>query len=276
MIVFVEDSLQLKKFQKNYINNTPHLIFWYKGRRITRIQISQSGYSTEVRFHNFVSAIKFIFSSDEVITEYANFLPRLFTIICRKKISSLIFGKLVRANFRKFKYVPHKLQPLVADKYVIFGRQNPTRNLIDFLSETSEVLLKERSDMPDFRSTPESDYILYIGQAFEKDRMEFYDAWEHMVVSKLDAAQLKLVYCRHPRSLRRYDYSEEINGYSECIKFIEQYGRPKIAISMTSSLIFELKEMGVNAVTLMTIEATNLMHTSEVNPDLSIIAEYVD
>ena len=275
MIVFVEDSAQLLKLQRNYILDNDHLIFWYNGRKITNIQIHKNGHLTNGRIYHLLTLIYFIYYADEIVTEYANFIPRLSAIIFRKRLVSVIFGILTRANFRKLKFIPNKMQPLTADKYVIFGKYNPTRYLCDYLRASATVLLKDRSDLPDFRNKIEGDYILYIGQAFEKDRMQFYDDWEHKIVSELDRARVTQIYCRHPRSLMRYKYKQEINGYSECLQFIAQYGRPKLALSLSSSLIYELKEMGVNASTLISSESTHLMFTTEIDPDTDLIKPYV-
>ena len=272
MIVFVEDSAQFEKLKSNYVDDTKSLLIIYKGRRIQKVEIFENGLLHNINIFKVYEVILLIIFSKYLVVEYANFLPRTAAFLLRKPIVSVLFGTLTKNNFKKYKFIPAKLQPLRADTYIIVGEYNQTKKIAIFLKSFSNVIFKKRADIPDFQGIPIKDYILFIGQSFDKEGMPFYQGWEHKIMLLLISSGNTVIYCRHPRSNKSENYEKEIDGYIECIEFIKENGRPDLAVSLTSSMINELRESGVNSQNLIVGEYLS----EEIQPNLNVLKKYVN
>lgn len=272
MIVFFEDSAQFEKLKSNYLDDTKSLLIRYKGRRVHKFEIFENGFIHDINILNIYEVIRLIIFSKYLVVEYANFLPRAVAFLLCKPIISVLFGTLTKNNFKKYRFIPAKLQPLRADTYIIVGKYNQTKNITIFLKSFSNVIFKSRVDIPDFQGIPIKDYILFIGQSFDKEGMFFYQAWEHKIMLLLMSSGNKIIYCRHPRSNKSEKYENEINGYAECIEFIKENGRPDLAVSLTSSMINELRETGINSQNLIVGEYLS----AEIQPNLNVLKKYVN
>lgn len=271
MIVFVEDGEQLLKMQKNYLKSNNFLLITYRGRRVQKLEISEAGKITRVNLLKLYKVVYAVFSSKTIVVEYANLLPRIFAFFLRKQIISLIFGTLTQSNFRKHRFIPEKLQPLRADTFIIFGRYNQTKKIVPFLETFADAVQKNRTDIPNFINLPVEEYILYVGQSFDKEEMHFYQDAEDEIVNSLIQGKYSVVYCRHPRSKRSVSYENEVEGYRACIRYIEENGRPLLAVSLTSSMINELQETEINAFNLISGEYL----CEKILPDFDLIKPYV-
>lgn len=249
-IIFYEDAGQLDKI-KNHVDFQCNLFFVeYVGRKIKKIQYKEFGKSTKTVSYLFF--ILNIFKTKVMLCEYANAIPRLYSFFFFKKLESHIFGYLLRGNFdfdKKINIFKKVFYRLYADKYYIYGSNNPTVILESEIKKyyLSEVEIKKRKDLEEIKNkSKKGDWVLFIGQPWrENNYLKIYDAHKILfkkIIEKYDC----IIYCKHPRETMPIDfYGEIINGWNDLNKKILKDGLPKLAIGINSSLIREIEGMGV-------------------------------
>jgi len=251
MLIFVEDIAQQNKLLANLDWDANWVVVYYRGLLITRIIFLDCDLKILPIKYNLFMFIRTFLNADKIVTEYANFIPRLASIIFSKKLISAVFGTLLTSSIGKDTVFPRLLRSQLAAEYWIFGRKNKTHKISSFLSTLGTVRSFDRKDFPDFRGLPVNDYILIIGQAWDKENLPFYEHAEDELLEFFLKKRKRIVYCRHPRSQRNYPSLSQVNGYVECIDYIAMHGRPILACSLSSSMISELDEMGVSALNLI-------------------------
>lgn len=250
-MIFVQDSAQLEKLNGN-ISYTTALIFWYVGNKITKIQ-SSTGQAYGIL--NFPLILYKMITADEYVCEYANFIPRIFSIIFRKRLHAHVFGVLTVSSFvrnNRIKLIG-KMNTQYADKFSIYGENNETKDMHEFLSSIANVEYKTRKDIQDLSQYPESRFILFISQPWKELGYLRYSRFEREVYNCLIRNGYKVVVCIHPRgpSVNGIVSQHRVHGYAEAIKYIQSNGRPICALTLSSSMAHELIQMGVSAATML-------------------------
>ena len=254
-IIFYEDEAQLAKILAH--NNLDHcLIVKYSGKTITRVDEYKNFAKTKSSVFRLMC---FSFFAENVVCEYANSVPRIWASLFALNLESHIFGVLdfVDFSFQKIpriKILRKIYSKLYADEYIIYGVFNPTIDLLPFLKEKylSNVAVKSRNDLSFcFEGQKNSPWAVCIAQPWKELGLHDNEKIQHLIFSNLGKLNLNVFYCRHPRQkFIDINRSYVIDGWIELKEKIKQNGMPVIAISLSSSLIFELREIGVNAINL--------------------------
>lgn len=266
MIIFYQDKAQLHKIVNNCNLNANTIAILYKSVYPLKINIL-SGNSFSYPPNAFFLIIRIFFASDQILSEYANFLPRFVSCFFRKRLISTVFGVLNIDSMRLIGTPPMKLlSSQVADEYWLFGRMNRTKKIIPHLEKIASVKVFERSDLPDFRLHFKTDFVLFIGQSWIEEGLEFYDQEENAALKLLEESKYGLIVCKHPRSAKKYARYNCVNGYFDLIKWIEKNGRPFHTFYLSSSLGDELREMGLDATRLLSETHLTIYHS--VNLDI--------
>lgn len=251
-IVFYEDQAQLDKI---ICHN--HLVSYikvhYSGRLILSIisVLKNKERKCGIGLLIFKSII-----SKHLLCEYANGIPRVWAALFNLNLQSHIFGVLDYCDFDfnsvyRFKLKRKLLNRLYADEYIIYGDFNPTRDLLNPLTDyyKSNVKLMKRIDLQkiDKKAHAALTWALYVGQPWAEvgnySNEEIQNRLYQLINLKIPAT----FFCVHPRQ-NNVQIPKVINGWLNLKKFIRENGAPSLAISLNSSLIYELKEMGINAV----------------------------
>jgi hypothetical protein len=257
-IVFYEDHAQLYKIlHHNPLNS--YIKVHYSGRRILSIAKISRGSESGC---GFACLLLNSILSKYLLCEYANGLPRVWALLCNLRLHSHIFGDL---SYRDFDFmsvhestIKRKLfNRLYAEKYIIYGNSNPTQDLMGALSNyyKADVILRERTDIDKVKAYMHATFAwaVYIGQPWA----EIGDTCNEQIQNKLYELMIlrmpDVYFCKHPRQKKNH-FSKVINGWLSLKNFIRENGPPVLAISLSSSMIYELREMGINAILIASRE----------------------
>lgn len=250
MLIFVEDTAQKEKLLSHLKPNAA-IVFFYKKRRIRSLEIMRA------KNDNIFSFINQIIANKIIVCEYANFVPRCASFITRWTIESHIFGAL---EFHELENV-YKLNkrsslnklktPLCADFYYIYGKKNHTLRLVKHFKQAKIPFeIKARVDLPmDLKINSLKPWGVFIGQPFAELGMEKVEITSNQLFNYC-ASLMPMVYVRHPR--QEFDRTSlasfhSLDGYQELLSYMNLYGAPKFSVSITSSLGYELSEIGITS-----------------------------
>lgn len=252
-VYFYEDDAQLQKML-HHTNELRYIKIRYKGRKI--LQLSCIENNSEKNIGLLIGIIKSL-RSNILICEYANGLPRIWALLFGLKIESHIFGLLNKSNLsikaEHWCFIQKKLRAkLYAEEYYIYGEHNPTIDLVHDIRKIykSNVNLRQRNDLPKLSNTTvaKANWAVYVGQPWSEIGNSELDILQERLYDEMKITFNRVFYCKHPRQKKlKIDSKAIINGWLELKDFIEVEGPPGIAISISSSLIFELTEMGIRA-----------------------------
>jgi hypothetical protein len=255
-VIFYEDDAQLQKIL-HHTNQQCYIKIRYKGRVI--VHSSWVGENSEKRIGSFIAIIKSL-KANTLMCEYANGLPRIWALLFGLKIESHIFGLLNKSNLSiEAEYwgsLRKKLRAkLYAEEYYIYGEHNPTNDLVQDICKIykSNVGIRKRRDLPKIfnAKVARTNWAVYVGQPWSEIGCLELDLLQGRLYDEMDKKFEKIYYCKHPRQKNlTIDSKVIINGWLELKEIIESKGPPEIAISISSSLIFELKEMGIRAINM--------------------------
>jgi hypothetical protein len=251
-IIFYEDQAQLDKI---ICHNS--LVSYIKVRYSGRLMLSVAIVFKENEHKCGVGylILRSIFSRS-LLCEYANGLPRLWATLFNLKIQSHIFGVLDYYDFdfnsvHKSKIKRKLFNRLYADEYIIYGYFNPTCDLLRPLSDyyKSNVVLMKRVDLKkiDQESRTTFPWALYVGQPWAEVGNYNNEETQNKLYQLLNLGVPNTYFCVHPRQTN-VQIPKVINGWLHLKDFIRDNGPPVLAISLNSSLIYELKEMGIKAI----------------------------
>lgn len=252
-ILFYEDDAQLEKILTHRFITIGYAVL-YKGRTIFSIKSIRNSHVLELE--SFISFVKDLFSIKLIICEYANLIPRLFALILNIKIESHIFGNIEKKDVLRFYSLTKEcgrfkrfLVPAYADFFYIYGEKNPTRDIGDILlSKGLEVNFLPRLDLDKLKkiNTGDVQWVLFIGQPWRELGFQEMAELQEALIDALSVTAYKYFFCKHPRqNLIPVTPKFVINGWKGLIAEIKEHGSPICAISINSSLLFELEEAGV-------------------------------
>ena len=248
MIIFVEDSAQKNKIIA-HLKPKAAIIVFYNKRWPRKIELHVDGNKKSLFiFWN-------ILSSKTIICEFANLLPRAVAFITSWKIESHIFGYLTCNDLDKVYKLKRRtaiqklITPLCADFYCIYGDKNPTLSQIKKLREHGiPCETRARVDLSRIEKINETTpWAVYIGQPFAEHHLLEAEFASNEILNYCRTF-ISIVYVRHPRQVITRVFPADvlvIDGYSELIRYISANEGPALAISVSSSLSYELAEMGV-------------------------------
>jgi hypothetical protein len=231
---------------------------FYKGRKIISCVAVDGNLENKC---GLLSAFLNSINSKSVICEYANAVPRVWATVFNLKIISLVFGVLDRKDFdferRNGFHCLKKMQKrLYADEYVLFGSHNPTLDLSKDIERFYKSIVRSevRKDLPIQHYIPNKKvWAVYIGQPWKELGIEENERIQKFIFEILSKNFISSFYCAHPRQNSNSDLPEKtLNGWHDLIRKIEEDGPPTLAVSINSSVLYELMEIGISAVPLAT------------------------
>jgi hypothetical protein len=274
-IIFYEDLAQLEKLL-SHVPCKNYIAIKYIGKKIHSICRVIDGDWAECNV--FYLILKSLLAN-KIVCEYANGLPRLWAAIFGKKLESHIFGILDRSDFafasvHKIKIARKILNKLYADEYIIYGVKNPTQDLIDEirLYFNSKAMVARRRDLSLHpKMGPEPTWAVYIAQPWRELGNITNEQIQLALYQAMKSRLPNVYYCKHPRQLAdNFDESMVINGWLELKERMKIHGLPAIAVSINSSLVYELQEMAVNAVNI-----AHRVNGQTVFPEMSVALERI-
>lgn len=250
-ILFYEDIEQLKKIT-SHTDQKCIAIVHYEGRQIRSYKLRDEGIEKPLSFLTFINIS---LRAKLVECEYPNGVVRFWAWLFRIKIRSHIFGVIDKSSiyankFIKINILKKLITRVYADEYIIYGQGNPTKDLGALITHLygSKVTYKQRVDLPNYKKLKPSHWVLYVGQPWEEIGRADIEMLQKFAVEQISKKNYKVIYCSHPREKKiKYSFCENVSMMSGCLDRIEKFGPPVLAISITSSLIYELSEMGINS-----------------------------
>lgn len=255
-IIFYEDQAQLEKLL-SHTKICDYVKVLYSGKKIIRLTAVKNNSESRCGIFQLISiSIK----SNVLTCEYSNGIPRFWATLFQMRLQSQLFGVLDYFDFDfdrtyKTKSIRKLMNRLYADEYLIYGSHNPTRDLADEIRNRykAKVVLKERLDIEkaNQKASCQIPWSIYIGQPWLEVGNVNNDNIQKCIYEEIKSHLASVYYCKHPRQIWCQVQPENlINGWLGLKEFIRRNGPPQLAISLNSSLIFELKEMGINAVSI--------------------------
>jgi len=251
-LIFYEDENQLNKIKKNLFDDlSPRVICIKYQKYFLKSIFFFNKVDHSVNKIGFTSLLRFYFQTRFIYCEYANFIPRFFSTILNKNLIACIFGYLAVESFKTdnlffLKHFPKLVISQKADTYIIFGDSNPTNKILNFLQSFAKIQKRLRNDLPKFDKLKNSNYIVFIGQSWVKERLFHYEEEQTKIIKFLFQKKIDFIYCIHPRENKSSKGDHLVKGFNGLVNYINRRGKPKLVINMHSSLGYELLECGLN------------------------------
>ena len=261
--VFCEDrSFYIKVTSMDIADEMSDLFIFYSGRRVDYVLFRGKRRSAFLSF--FLVPL-----SSFIICEYANFIPRLFSVFFLKRLESHVFGLLDIKDLSRrggsgcfLSFFRKIIIPLQADRYVFY-----TSSLcpnVDSLNCAKVVCSDQKSYLrkvvnnirKEGLERKSEEWFLWIGQPLlSHGFVSHHDRMILCLRALLDHGK-KVFYCAHPRE---EDYSvglvEDVIGKENIVQGVEglislfySKGLPSTVFSFFSSLAYELEESGLDVV----------------------------
>lgn len=247
-MIFYEDTAQLEKIMAHVEVDSSCPLIEYRGLKI----VSFTKESRRHTNHLWARLCWGLKNSNCIYSEFANFLPRLISTVSGLPLICAIFGWLPSHYFEKPRRTNIKLwNSQFADEYWIFGKHNKTHKTAALLRTFATVRSFERKDLSPLNGDKKNNATVFIGQAWEKERLAYYADLERQVLELLSAQSGPVVYCVHPRGSDPGIDAHILHGYAEMIEWLHRHGLPKFIFTLSSSLGDELREMGIEVNTLL-------------------------
>jgi hypothetical protein len=270
-VLFYQDIAQRNKIINHSFLRFNYFVY-YNGRRVISVY-KQNNKNFSEKSSILKLSIDSILKKSVVVCEFSNLVPRLFALLTFSAIESHIFG-YVNENTLKcvlaYPYFPKILKRLFCNqyssKYIVYGRFNPTINVCNKLINAGiEVIFRPRTDLINLRNRilKKNDFIVYVGQSWDALGKSGHQLLENKITKYL-SDNFSFIYCRHPRSKFSNAYKDELLGYDELLNFLIISGTPRLVVSLSSSLIYELKELGVTSEALLGATATEELEFDEI------------
>jgi hypothetical protein len=256
-IIFYEDESQLNKILAHTNEQIYTKILYTRRKIISCLEVDGKKENKCSLLRVFLNSIK----SKSVICEYANAVPRLWATVFNLKIISLIFGVLDRKDFdferkNRFHCLRKMQNRLYADEYVVFGSHNPTVDLSNDIERFYKSIVRSevRKDLPIQHYIPNKKiWVVYIAQPWKELGIEENERIQKTIFELLNKNFISSFYCAHPRQNSSNELPKKtLNGWRDLIHKIEEDGPPALAVSINSSILYELMEIGISAVPLAT------------------------
>ena len=251
MFLVVQDEMQFQKIYEN-VDLENYITVFYVGRRIT--DISFSGVS------NWLLFVLTLFNKERpiVVCEYANLVPRVIATLTGSRIHSHYFGHVYEGEIQpaleaKKNLFSKLITPLYADEFYIYGESNPMLTLENKFIENSVKFFRRTKKFIEFPPMKiDCPYVIVVGQPiFELGRAHLASCYQEAIfhVSHMNST-FEIIYVRHPRETRKEHYKKVgkyLEGSKELMDYMLHNGRPVFAFAFDSSLIYELRDVGVHS-----------------------------
>lgn len=235
VILVCEDQLFYDKIKKDFNLNVMATVF-YEKRRIVSVK--------------FNSSIFFIlFKTTFVVTEYANFIPRLITIITFSEIHSILYGFLNKKNFIKklsrFRFLNLLFYGLYSDKFIVVNRIGTFKTLQAFFEPNQLEFLEFKRPQLTTKHI-NNKCIVWISQCWGEIGKHEIENKQQSILNYINN-NTNLIVVAHPRDkINKYERYNYLNTLIDFKNHTIKNGMPTLVLGFSSSALLELKELNYN------------------------------
>lgn len=234
-ILVYEDQVFYDKINKDFNLNVLATVF-YEKRRIKSVK--------------FNSSIFFIFfKTTFVVTEYANFIPRLITIITFSEIHSVLYGFLNKEKFIKklsrFRFLNLLFYGLYSDRFFVVNRTGTFKTLQAFFEPKQLEFVELKRPQLTTKHTNDK-LIVWISQCWGEIGNYEIENRQQSILNYINS-KTNLLVVTHPRDkINKYQGYNYLNTLIDFKKYTIKNGMPSLVLGFSSSSLLELKELNYN------------------------------
>lgn len=232
VILVCEDQVFYNKVNNDFNLNVLATVF-YKKKCIKSIKLNPN----------------IFFKNTIVVTEYANFVPRLITILTFSKIYSILYGFINKKNFIKkpssFRILNLIFYGLYSDKFFVVNRIGTFKTLQSFFEPKQlEFIELKRSQLTTKHINNKC--IVWISQCWGEIGKHKIEKRQQSIINYINN-YANLIVVAHPRDkIKKYEHYNYLNTLIDFKNYTIKNGMPNLVLGFSSSALLELKELNYN------------------------------